>query len=88
MDDRGYLTEAQHLESYLSPTIIIDGMDVVHEFNVHKSHTVIVNTTLHSLFAQLTTSLSATARHTYFLMTTAQFTERSYKTTGNSWQIF
>ena len=36
MDDRAYLTEAQHLDSYLSPTIIIDDMAVVHEFT--KSH--------------------------------------------------
>ena len=71
MDDRAYLTEAQHLDSYLPPTIIIDGMAVVHELNVHKSHIVIVKTIQHSLFAQLTTSLSATARHTYSLMTTS-----------------
>ena len=32
MDDRAYLTEVQH------PDIIIDGMAVVHELNVHKSH--------------------------------------------------
>ena len=71
MDDRVYLTEAQQLDSYLPPTIIIDGMAVVHKLNVHKSHIVIVKTIQHSLFAQLTTSLSATARHTYSLMTTS-----------------
>ena len=87
MDVRAYLTEAQHLDSYLPPTIIIDGMAVVHELNVHKSHVVIVKAIQHSLFTQLT-SLSATARHTYSLMTTAQFAERSYETTKNSWQIF
>ena len=37
-DDRAYLTGAQHLESCLPPTIIINGMAVVHELNVHKSH--------------------------------------------------
>ena len=58
MDDRAYLTEAQHLDSYQPPTIIIDGMAVVHELNIHKSHIVIVKTFQHSLFAQLT-SLSA-----------------------------
>ena len=88
MNDRAYLTEAQHLDSYLPPTIIIDSMAVVHELNVHKSHIVIVKTIQHSLFAQLTISLSATARHTFSLMTTAQFAERSYETTKNSWQIF
>ena len=88
MNDRAYLTEAQHLDSYLPPTIIIDSMAVVHEMNVHKSHIVIVKTIQHSLFAQLTISLSATARHTFSLMTTAQFAERSYETTKNSWQIF
>ena len=36
MDDRAYLTEAQHPGSYLPPIIIIDGMAVVHELNVHK----------------------------------------------------
>ena len=88
MDDRAYLTEAQHLDSYLPPTIIVDGMTVVHELNVHKSHLVIVKTIRHSLFAQMTTSLSAMARHTYSLMTTAQFAEGSCDTTKNSWQIF
>ena len=29
MDDRAYLTEAQHLDSYLPPTIIIDDMAVM-----------------------------------------------------------
>ena len=29
MDDRAYLTEAQHLVSYLRPTIIIGGKTVV-----------------------------------------------------------
>ena len=65
MDDRAYLTEPQHLDSYIPPTIIIDGMAVVHELSVHKSHIVIVKTIAHSLFAQMTVSLSATARHTY-----------------------
>ena len=88
MNDRAYLTEAQHLDSYLPPTISIDSMAVVHELNVHKSHIVIVKTIQHSLFAQLTISLSATARHTFSLMTTAQFAERSYETTKNSRQIF
>ena len=71
MDDRAYLTEAQHLDSYLPPTIIMDDMAVVHELNVHKSHIVIVKTIQHSLFAELTTSISATARHNYSLMTTS-----------------
>ena len=71
MDDRAYLTEAQHLDSYLPPTIIIDGMAVVLELNAHKSHIVIVKTIQHSLFTQLTTNLSATARHPYSLMTTS-----------------
>ena len=44
MDDRAYLTEAQHLDSYLPPTIIIGDMAVMHELNVHKSHIVIVKT--------------------------------------------
>ena len=44
MDDMAYLTEAQHLDSYLPPTIIINDMAVVHELNVHKSHIVIVKT--------------------------------------------
>ena len=88
MDVRAYLTEAQHLDSYLPPTIIIDGKAVVHELSVHQRDIVIVKTIQHSLFAQLTTSLSATARHTYSLMTTAQFTDISYESTKNSWQIF
>ena len=71
MDERTYLTEAQHLDSYLPPTIIINDMAVVHKLNVHKSHIVIVKTIQHSLFAQLTTGLSATAIHTYSLMTTS-----------------
>ena len=36
MDDRAYLTKAQHPDSYLPPTITIDGVAVVHELNVHK----------------------------------------------------
>ena len=65
MDDRAYLTEAQHLDSY--PIIIIDGMAVVHELNVHKSHIIIVKTFQHSLFAQFT-SLSATATHIFLTL--------------------
>ena len=38
MDGRAYLTEAQHPAIYLPPTIIIDGMVVVHELNVPKIH--------------------------------------------------
>ena len=38
MDDRAYLTEAQHPDSYLPSTIITDGMAVLHELNVHKSN--------------------------------------------------
>ena len=30
MDDRAYLTEAQHLDSYLPHTILIDGKAVMH----------------------------------------------------------
>ena len=63
MEVRAYLTEAQHLDSYLPPTITIDCMAVMHELNVHQSHIVIVKTIQHSLFSQLTTSISATARH-------------------------
>ena len=36
MDDRVYLSEAQHMDSYLPPTIIINGVAVVHDLNVHK----------------------------------------------------
>jgi len=77
-----------HLDYYLPPTILIDGMAVVHELNVHQSHIVIVKTIQHSLLAQLTTGLSANATHTYALMTTVQLAEISYETTKNSWQIF
>ena len=83
MDDRAYLTEAQHLDSHLPPTIIIDGMAVVHEMNVHKIH--IDNCQDLSalfIFEQLTTSLSATARHAYSLMSTAQLAERLMMGTG------
>ena len=38
MDVRTYLTKVQHTDSYLSPTINIDGMAVVHELNVQKIH--------------------------------------------------
>ena len=38
MDDRAYLTVAQNPDSYLPPTIITDGMAVVHELSVNKSH--------------------------------------------------
>ena len=38
MDSMAYLTEAQHPDSYLPPTIIVDGMVVVHKMSVHKSH--------------------------------------------------
>ena len=60
-----------------------NGMAVVRELNVHKSHIAIVKTIQHSLFAQLTTTISATGRHTYSLMTTAQF-ERQVRTAGRS----
>ena len=83
-----FILSVFRFNSYLPPTIIIDDMAVVHKLNVHKSHIVIVKNIQHTLFAQLTTSLSATARHTYSLMTTAQFAESSYETTKNSWQIF
>jgi len=38
MNDRAYLTDAQHPDRYLPPIIIIDGTAAVHELNVHKSH--------------------------------------------------
>jgi len=89
IDDRGYRTEALHLNSYLTPTMIIDGIAVVHELNVHKSHLVIIKTTLHSLFAQLTTRLSATARHIYSLMThqrSLKYHTRQLRTAGRSYE--
>ena len=45
MDDSAYLTEAQHMDSYLPPTV--DGMAVVYQLNVHKSHIVIVKPIQH-----------------------------------------
>ena len=69
MDDRTYLTEAQHPESHL-PSLSnawLLCMNVVFT----KVTLITVKAFQHSLFAQLTANLSATARHTYSLMITA-----------------
>ena len=62
IDDRTYLTEAQHPESHL-PSLSMVWLLCM--------NLVFTKDFQHSLLAQLTANLSATARHTYSLMTTA-----------------
>ena len=69
MDDRAYLTEAQHPDSHL-PSLSMAWL-LCMKLVLTKVTLIIVKTFQHSLIAQLTTSLSATVRHTYSLMITA-----------------
>ena len=69
MDDRTYLTEAQHPESHL-PSLSMAWL-LCMNLVFTKVILITVKAFQHSVFAQLTANLSATARHTYSLMTTA-----------------
>ena len=65
INDRTYLTKAQHPESHLSSLSMC--MNLV----LTKVTLITVKAFQHLLFAQLTANLSATARHIYTLMITA-----------------
>ena len=69
IDDRTYLTKAQHPESHLSSL----SMAWLLCMNLVFTKVTLINVKAfqHFLFAQLTANLSATARHIYPLMTTA-----------------
>ena len=69
IDDRTYLTKAQHPESHLSSL----SMAWLLCINLVLTKVTLINVKAFQnfLFAQLTANLSATARHIYSLMTTA-----------------
>ena len=69
MDDRAYLTEAQHPESHIPSLSMVWLLCMNLVFT--KVTLITVKAFQHSLFGQLTANLSATARHIYSLMTTA-----------------
>ena len=69
IDDRTYLTEAQHPESHLLSLSMAWLLCMNLVFTTVTLIT--VKAFQHFLFAQLTANLSATARHIYSLMTTA-----------------
>ena len=69
IDDRTYLTEAQHPDSHLSSLSM--AWLLCMNFVFTKVTLITVKAFQHFLFAQLTANLSATARHIYSLMTTA-----------------
>ena len=69
MNDRAYLTKAQHPESHLSSLSMAWLLCMNLVFT--KVTLITVKAFQHSLFGQLTANLSATARNTYSLMTTA-----------------
>ena len=69
IDDRTYLTKAQHPQSHLSSLSMAWLLCMNLVFT--KVTLITVKAFQHFLFAQLTAILSATARHIYSLMTTA-----------------
>ena len=69
IDDKTYLTEAHHPESHL-PSLSMAWL-LCMNLVFTKVTLITVKAFQHSLFAQLTAIISATARHTYSLMATA-----------------